>query len=127
MPPPPPKSGKKQKDSLSKKGKGGPTFETEEMEDEVVEWLQGLPQIYDKAHRMHMMSCFHQIHPSLWEKYLDESHPLIRQVTNKSRQLREDEEKKKEKPQEREVEICIVPDAAVLQLGQQSLSIKSMV
>jgi hypothetical protein len=30
-----------------------PTFDTEEQEDEVVEWPQALPEIYDKEHRMH--------------------------------------------------------------------------
>ena len=66
-----------QKDSLSKKGKGGLPFESEELEDEVLRTLQSLPQVYDKAHSMHMKSCFEKIHPSQWEKYLDELHPLI--------------------------------------------------
>ena len=60
-----------QKDSLSKKGKGGLPFETEKLDDEVVRKLQSLPHIYDRAHSMHMKSCFEHIHPSLWEKYLD--------------------------------------------------------
>jgi hypothetical protein len=52
--------------------------------DKLLESMQGLREIYDNAHRVHMMSCFQQIPPSLWEKYLDELHPLIREAKNKS-------------------------------------------
>jgi hypothetical protein len=82
---------------------GSPTFE--KIEGEVLQELHGLPEIYCHGHRMNMQSCFEDSDHGPWEKYLDE----LRQLQSKSGELRDDGDK--EKPEEREVEVCVVLDA----------------
>jgi hypothetical protein len=60
---------------------------------------------------MDMQSCFQDTQPGLWEKYLDDLHPLIRQLKDKSGEVRDDGDK--ENPEEKEMEVCIVLDAEV--------------
>jgi hypothetical protein len=52
--------------------------------DKPLESMQAQRENYDNAQRVHMMSSFQQIPPSLWEKYLDELHPLIKEAKKKS-------------------------------------------
>jgi hypothetical protein len=68
----------------------------------------------------YLMSCFHQIHPDLWEKYQDESHLQIRHYMKMSKEVRAAEEKKKDKPQEKVTcEIRIIPDPHAVAAGEQ--------
>jgi hypothetical protein len=68
----------------------------------------------------YLMSCFHQVHPTLWDEFQDESLALMREFMTRSRVLREAEEKKnKDKPQEEvDVEIVIVADPEAVPVQQ---------